>query len=166
MRRKGEPAFGPAPSFLLDCVEPAVFNANGALMHRLAIAAGVASTLLVTSVEGRSFYLPVVFFDWDKDEITPQGSATLDYAVAQYASAGQMQVRLYGYADRSGPDAYNIDLSRRRATNAYLNRRGIPDDVITIEAYGESRPLVETADGVREPQNRRVEITMGSGSGW
>ena len=37
---------------------------------------------------------------------------------------------------------------------------------ITTEAFGESRPLVETADGVREPQNRRVEITFGPGSGW
>ncbi|MEA3048644.1 MAG: OmpA-OmpF porin, family, partial [Sphingomonadales bacterium] len=38
--------------------------------------------------------------------------------------------------------------------------------VMTTQAFGESRPLVETADGVREPQNRRVEITYGPGSGW
>jgi outer membrane protein OmpA-like peptidoglycan-associated protein len=37
---------------------------------------------------------------------------------------------------------------------------------MTTEAFGEGRPLVETADGVREPQNRRVEITYGPGSGW
>nr|MDP9415782.1 flagellar motor protein MotB [Pseudomonadota bacterium] len=43
--------------------------------------------------------------------------------------------------------------------------RGVPDGAITTEAFGESRPLVETADGVREPQNRRVEITFGPGAG-
>ena len=110
----------------------------------------------------------VVFFDWDKDELTPQATAILDNAAAAYASTGQAQVQLAGHADRSGPADYNIGLSQRRAANvrAYLTGRGIPDGVITSEAFGESRPLVETADGVREPQNRRVEITFGPGSGW
>jgi outer membrane protein OmpA-like peptidoglycan-associated protein len=49
---------------------------------------------------------------------------------------------------------------------SYLAGRGIPDGVMTTEAFGESRPLIETADGVSEPQNRRVEITFGPGSGW
>jgi outer membrane protein OmpA-like peptidoglycan-associated protein len=73
-----------------------------------------------------------------------------------------------GHADRSGPADYNIGLSQRRATNVrtYLTGHGIPDGVITQEAFGESRPLVETADGVREPQNRRVEVAYGPGSGW
>jgi outer membrane protein OmpA-like peptidoglycan-associated protein/opacity protein-like surface antigen len=110
----------------------------------------------------------VVFFDWDKDDLTPQATAILDNAAAAYQTCGQAQVQLAGHADRSGPDDYNIGLSQRRAANvrAYLTGRGIPDGVITSEAFGESRPLVETADGVREPQNRRVEITFGPGSGW
>ena len=77
-------------------------------------------------------------------------------------------VTLAGHADRSGSDAYNVGLSQRRANNvrSYLAGRGVPDGSITTEAFGESRPLVDTADGVREPQNRRVEITFGPGSGW
>jgi outer membrane protein OmpA-like peptidoglycan-associated protein len=47
-----------------------------------------------------------------------------------------------------------------------MSAHGVPDSAMSTEAYGESRPLVETADGVREPQNRRVEITFGPGSGW
>ena len=110
----------------------------------------------------------IVFFDWDKDEITPQAAAILDNAAAQYASCGQAQVVIAGHADRSGAADYNVGLSQRRANNArsYLTGRGVPDGVITTEAFGESRPLVETADGVREPQNRRVEVTYGPGSGW
>jgi outer membrane protein OmpA-like peptidoglycan-associated protein len=43
---------------------------------------------------------------------------------------------------------------------AYMAGKGVPEGSMTTEAFGESRPLVETADGVREPQNRRVEITF------
>ena len=110
----------------------------------------------------------MVFFDWDRDEITPQAAAILDNAASAYANCGQAQVMIAGHADRSGSDQYNVGLSQRRAANvrAYLAGRGIPDGVMTTQAFGESRPLVETADGVREPQNRRVEITYGPGSGF
>jgi outer membrane protein OmpA-like peptidoglycan-associated protein len=72
-----------------------------------------------------------------------------------------------GHSDRSGSDRYNTSLSQRRAAKvrAYLAGRGIPDRVMTTVALGESRPRVETADGDREPQNRRVEIIFGLGSG-
>ena len=110
----------------------------------------------------------IIFFDWDKDEITPAAAAILDNAAAAYAQTGSASVTLAGHADRSGSDAYNVGLSQRRANNvrSYLAGRGVPDGSITTEAFGESRPLVDTADGVREPQNRRVEITFGPGSGW
>jgi outer membrane protein OmpA-like peptidoglycan-associated protein len=110
----------------------------------------------------------IVFFDWDKDEITAQAAAILDNAATAYQTTGQAAVVLAGHADRSGAADYNIGLSQRRANNvrSYLAGRGVPDGSITTEAFGESRPLVDTADGVREPQNRRVEITFGPGSGW
>ncbi|MBX6747532.1 MAG: OmpA family protein, partial [Acetobacteraceae bacterium] len=71
-------------------------------------------------------------------------------------------IEVAGHADRSGTPQYNMRLSRRRAETvaAELVRHGISRNEITIEAFGESRPLVPTADGVREPQNRRVEIVL------
>jgi len=110
----------------------------------------------------------IVFFDWDKDEITPQAAAILDNAAAAYQQSGSASIVLAGHADRSGSDEYNVGLSQRRANNVrgYMAGRGVPDGSMTTEAFGESRPLVDTADGVREPQNRRVEITFGPGSGW
>ncbi len=74
---------------------------------------------------------------------------------------------LAGQADRSGPVTYNVGLSERRneSVQGYLTDRGIPQARISSEAFGESMPRVETADGVRELQNRRVEITYGPGSG-
>jgi outer membrane protein OmpA-like peptidoglycan-associated protein len=72
-----------------------------------------------------------------------------------------------GHSDRSGSDRYNTSLSQRRAAKvrAYLAGRGIPDRVITTVALGESRPRVETADGGRERENRRVEIIFELRSG-
>ena len=109
-----------------------------------------------------------MFFDWDRADITPQAAAILDNAAQAYQTTGQARVVLAGHADRSGPADYNVGLSQRRADNVrqYLSGRGVPETAMTTEAFGESRPLVETADGVREPQNRRVEITFGPGSGW
>jgi len=109
----------------------------------------------------------IVFFDWDKSDITPEASSILDNAISNYQNCGNSQVMLAGHADRSGSASYNVGLSQRRADSvkAYLSGRGISDGVISTEAFGESRPRVETADGVRELQNRRVEIMYGPGSG-
>lgn len=109
----------------------------------------------------------IVFFDWDRSDITPQAAAILDNAAAAYQQTGQAQVVLAGHADRSGSADYNVGLSQRRAdaVRSYLSGRGVPSGAIATEAFGESRPLVETADGVREPQNRRVEIQFGPGAG-
>jgi outer membrane protein OmpA-like peptidoglycan-associated protein/opacity protein-like surface antigen len=104
----------------------------------------------------------LVFFDWDKSNITAEAAAILDRAAEQYMATGQTSVALAGHADRSGKDDYNLRLSQRRAdaVKAYLAGKGVPESAMVTEAFGESRPLVETADGVREPQNRRVEITF------
>lgn len=104
----------------------------------------------------------LVFFDWDRSAITAEAQAILDRAVEQYQTTGQTSVALAGHADKSGKDDYNVALSQRRAdaVKAYMVGKGVPDSVIGTEAFGESRPLVDTADGVREPQNRRVEITF------
>ena len=109
----------------------------------------------------------IVFFEWDKSDVTPDAATILDNAVSAYSNCGSAQVMLAGYADRSGSASYNVGLSQRRAdaVKAYMASKGIPDGVMTTQAFGESNPRVETADGVRELQNRRVEITYGPGSG-
>lgn len=110
----------------------------------------------------------MVFFNADSDVLTPQATAILDNAAEAYQNCGQAQVMVAGHTDRNGGDDYNVGLSQRIAASVrtYLVGRGIPDGVVTTESFGESRPLVETADGVSEPQNRRAEITFGPGSGW
>jgi len=109
----------------------------------------------------------IVFFDWDRSDITPEAAAILDNAVTAYGSCDNVPIMLAGYADRSGSASYNVGLSQRRAdaVEACLTGKGIPQAAISSEAFGETNPRVPTADGVRELQNRRVEITYGPGSG-
>jgi len=109
----------------------------------------------------------IVFFDWDQSDITPEAATILDNAVSAYADCGTASVMLAGHTDRSGSVSYNMGLAERRNASVrdYLTGQGVPDGRISSEAFGESQPRVPTADGVREPQNRRVEITYGPGSG-
>lgn len=109
----------------------------------------------------------IVFFELNKSDITPAAASVLDNAIASYRNCGNARVMLAGHTDRSASVRYNLALSQRRnaSVQSYMSGRGIPSSTIATEAFGESRPRVPTADGVREPQNRRVEITYGPGSG-
>ncbi len=109
----------------------------------------------------------IVFFDWDKSNLRPDAASVLDNAVAQYANCGNAKVMLAGHADRSGTTTYNVGLSQRRnaTVRGYLESKGVSGGAIATEAFGETAPRVQTADGEREPQNRRVEVAYGPGSG-
>lgn len=109
----------------------------------------------------------IVFFDFDQSAITAEAANTLDQAVTAYANCGTASVMLAGHTDRAGSVRYNIGLAERRNTSVanYLTGKGIPGSRISSAALGESQPRVPTADGVREQENRRVEINYGPGSG-
>ena len=104
-----------------------------------------------------------IFFDSGDDAITPQAAAILDNLVTSYASTGQNMMLIVGHADRSGRSGYNLALSKLRAlkVRSYLLARGIPAISIITEWAGESRPMVDTLDGIPDGQNRRVEISLG-----
>ena len=114
---------------------------------------------LASDVEG--VYL--VFFAWDQADLSPVALTVLDQVQADFEVARPGRLTVAGHADRSGPEAYNEGLSEQRARNVAraLGGRGIPEPRMTIEWFGERLPRVPTPDGVREPQNRRVEITFG-----
>ena len=104
----------------------------------------------------------LVFFDWDSDDLDGPAMATLREAAAAFREFGIARVLAIGHADRSGPETYNEGLAVRRAQSvlgAFVGL-GIPQEVINIEGRGERENRVPTADGVRERQNRRVEITL------
>lgn len=103
-----------------------------------------------------------IFFDWGKPELTRDAQAILGEAVEAWQQSPDRRVEVAGHADRSGPATHNVGASRRRAeaVRDWLVERGIPAAAITLSAYGEFRPIIPTEDGVREAQNRRVEVRI------
>ena len=104
----------------------------------------------------------MVFFDWDRANLSDQALNTIRQAAAAFKSKGSARITATGHTDTSGPEAYNMALSLRRANAVKdaLVREGVPAQAITVIGRGEAGLLVQTADGVREPQNRRVEIVI------
>jgi len=103
----------------------------------------------------------LVFFDWSKADLTDRARQIIGEA-ATARGQGVTRIEVNGFTDRSGPADYNMQLSIRRANAvaAELVRRGVPRNEIVTRGFGEENNLVPTADGVREPQNRRVEIIL------
>ncbi len=86
----------------------------------------------------------------------------IDDAVATANDLGIADYTITGHADRSGAEDYNLQLSLRRAdaVRSELISRGVKEGGISVAGRGEAEPAVPTADGVREPANRRVEIIL------
>jgi outer membrane protein OmpA-like peptidoglycan-associated protein len=101
-----------------------------------------------------------VFFDWGKVEITRDSAAALD-GIAEGLGAGA-RIEIVGHSDRSGSVWSNLLSSRKRAlaVRNYLTGKGVAGDAITVSGVGETEPIIPTQDGVREVQNRRVEIRV------
>lgn len=104
----------------------------------------------------------VVYFELDSTRMTAASRAPMEQALADIRRRAAPQVWLFGHADRAGDEARNLRLSRQRAeaVAALLQQVGVAAEVMTTRAYGEQQPLVATDDGVREPRNRRVVITI------
>jgi OmpA-OmpF porin, OOP family len=104
----------------------------------------------------------LVFFDFDKSTLTPRAIDIVREA-ARVAKAGQnAKVTCTGHTDTVGPARYNMALSLRRASAVKdaLVREGVAAGSIAVVGRGEESLLVPTKEGVREPQNRRVEIVV------
>ena len=104
----------------------------------------------------------LVFFDWDRADLTARARQIIGEAASASTHVQTTRIEVNGYTDLSGTARYNEGLSVRRAKSveAELVRDGVARGEISIHGFGESNPLVPTAQGVREPQNRRVEIIL------
>ena len=124
--------------------------------------APVAAAAPASPPVGRKFILRGVNFDFDKASIRPDATPVLDEAVRTLRDQPDIDVRVEGYTDAIGSDAYNQRLSERRAKAVmnYLVSRGIAPSRLQAVGYGESNPVAsnETAEG--RAQNRRAELVV------
>jgi OOP family OmpA-OmpF porin len=104
----------------------------------------------------------LVFFDWDRADLTERARSIVKEAADNSTRVQVTRIEVNGYTDTSGTPQYNQGLSIRRAqaVAAELTRDGVPKDAIAIQGFGDTHLLVSTGPGVREPQNRRVEIVI------
>ena len=104
----------------------------------------------------------MVFFDWDRSNLSAQALNTIKQAAQAYKTKGNARITATGHTDTSGSEQYNMALSLRRANAVKdaLVREGVPATAIAVVGRGEQGLLVQTGPNVREPQNRRVEIVI------
>ncbi len=122
--------------------------------------------------EARASLLATVYFDYNRDDLTEAGRATLDAKVPILSSNPGIRLRISGHTDARGSDEYNLSLGLRRAATVkrYLAQFGISDDRLETMSAGEERPAVQGDGEDVWAMNRRAEfdllagtITMGAG---
>lgn len=106
----------------------------------------------------------IVFFGFDRSDLTSAAQGVVSEVVAALQGVANPVVSLVGHADTSGSAQYNVGLSQRRVNRvaAAMQAAGVNMAGVTRAARGEAQPAVATGDGVREPRNRRVEISIGN----
>ena len=104
----------------------------------------------------------ILYFVEATDQFTPESQALVAQVLLAIASRPAPELTVAGHTDAVGTDQYNDTLSLRRAerVRALLIARGIAPDSIRAIGRGKREPRVPTPDGVAEPRNRRVEITV------
>jgi outer membrane protein OmpA-like peptidoglycan-associated protein len=105
----------------------------------------------------------VVFFDFDKSNLSPEAMQVVGAAVTAAKDTGMVQIRVAGHTDTVGSQRYNQALSERRAGAVKMEMVRLGLNTGEVETVGKSfsEPLVATGPGVREPQNRRAVISLG-----
>ena len=104
----------------------------------------------------------LVFFDWNSAVVAPGGREIIGQAANAYRAGSPVTLQVTGFTDTSGSADFNQRLSVRRANAvaAVLAQDGVPPGSMVVTGRGENDLRVPTPDGVREPQNRRVEIVF------
>lgn len=133
-------------------------------MAKAAFSALAALALAIPAPAWACQSLPIIYFRGGSSEINDYGRESLDGLAAQLSQRPEdlREILITGHSDKTGPPAARRRIAIERATSVrdYLAARGVSFRLFRIEGASDSRPMVETADGVREPQNRRAEIAL------
>jgi len=103
-----------------------------------------------------------ILFASGSSQLNPKARDLLKAMAAVLKRYGSTHIDVEGYTDTAGAAALNLRLSEQRAKAVaeILLAEGVAPPRITTKGLGESFPRVPTRDGVSEPRNRRVEITL------
>ncbi|MBY0563367.1 MAG: OmpA family protein [Hyphomonadaceae bacterium] len=106
-------------------------------------------------------------FDFDRDSVKGQFVPTLRDTGSVLREYEQTTVDVYGHADSVGSDAYNQDLSERRAMNvaSVLMQGGVIRQRLIAQGFGETRPVADNSSDSGRARNRRVEVYISAFQG-
>lgn len=117
----------------------------------------------VTPIDsGVTVTLNNIFFDFDQVTLKAESYSELDRVVKMMTERATMTIEIDGHADATGPEQYNLDLSKRRAAavQKYLTGKGVDSSRVTIAFFGEKKPLVPNTTKENRRKNRRVEFVI------
>lgn len=103
-----------------------------------------------------------LLFDFDSDQLRAESKKNLDNLASSLSNFGDSKLLLVGHTDSQGTDAYNQDLSRRRAASvaSYLESRGVSGARVEVAGRGETEPIASNDTELGRAQNRRVEVAI------
>ncbi len=103
-----------------------------------------------------------VLFASDKATLLPEAKNRLTQVTAALMETKERHLDIQGFTDSQGKDAYNLDLSQRRAeaVRVHLIAGGYPPDLITAKGIGKASPVADNATAEGRANNRRVEIII------
>ena len=161
--RQGEPATSAKALAQYDCwVEQQEENFQHDHIAACREAFRSALEKLEDTPEVRAARFTMVLFPFDSSRIAPDEMTTLSDLISVGTDMGFSRIEVAGHTDRTGTETYNrsLSLSRAEAVRLALVQKGVPSFMIKVSGHGENQPRVITADEVREPLNRRVEIWL------
>ncbi|MFN8334898.1 MAG: OmpA family protein [Cyclobacteriaceae bacterium] len=103
-----------------------------------------------------------IFFDFDQVTLKAESYPELDRIMKLMGERATMTIEIDGHADATGPEQYNLELSKRRAAavQKYLTGKGVDSSRVTIAFFGETKPLVPNTTKENRRKNRRVEFVI------
>ena len=104
----------------------------------------------------------ILYFHHDSADLTAESQAQLQVVLGTIRERSPVDISVVGHTDTLGENDYNarLSLKRAKAVAAILTRNGVDASILDITSHGKNNPLVPTGDQVREPRNRRVEVTV------
>ena len=142
----------------------AVAQANAATVQSAQLQAEVDALKAKQTDRGIVLTLGDVLFDTGRATLNPGAAMKLDRLAAFLNEHPDRRVQIEGFTDSVGGDAYNQDLSERRAeaVKGALTMRGIDPSRIGTEGYGKAYPVASNSDSGGRQLNRRVEVVIGN----
>lgn len=123
----------------------------------------IRKDLYLTKIEkGAVIRSGLIFFEVDKADLLPTSIKELDRIFKLLKENKELQIEIHGHTDSDGSEAWNLDLSKRRAESVrnYLIGKGIAETRLSTKAFGESIPISPNDTDEGKQQNRRVELNL------